>query len=172
MSYQVKQLSKETLIENHKKNMIDLLISFAICAVGIIGSGWFLASERNNMIFWLLISLLLIVYLIFKTQKYFRLLQKLKQDQFIILQKGYFEKKKELTGQSHPSYNHYLYFDCGKYGILSYFVNKKMYQNIQQSHMFYLVIVPTMRSKYELIQLYDAHQWDATALIHQCSELK
>lgn len=90
----MKQLSKETLIENHKKNLIDLLITFVICAVGIIGSGWFLASERNNMIFWLLISLLLIVYLIFKTQKYFRLLQKLKQDQFIILQKGCFEKRK------------------------------------------------------------------------------
>ena len=83
--------------------MIDLLISFAICAVGIIGSGWFLASERNNMIFWLLISLLLIVYLIFKTQKYFRLLQKLKQDHFIILQKDCFEKK-ERTNRTKPSF--------------------------------------------------------------------
>ncbi len=158
------RLSKETLIKNHKKNKFGLLIVFAICLIGIISSGIFLRSENHNVAFWLVISLALIVYLVIRVVHYANISKNLNQNNWIVLQNNYFEKRKELTGQSHPSYSHYLYFDCGVYGILSYFVSKKLYQNIKPNHSFYLIIVPTIHSKFELIQIYDAHQWDATAI--------
>lgn len=155
-----KQLSKKILIENHKKSIFGLLIIFAICSIGIIFSGIFLRSENHNIVFWIIICFVLTVYLIIRIVRYINILQNLKHDKWIVLKNTYFIKRKELTGQSHPSYNHYLYFDCGTYGVLSYFVSKKLYQNLKPNHSFYLIIVPTIYSKFELIQIYDAHQWD------------